>query len=825
MKLNTERKNIESYGMNINVDFSIDMNGKAFSVLSDGMYSEIIPTIVRELSSNAYDSHVAAGKADVPFNVSCPSAFDPYFAVQDFGTGLKYYRYEGKMRNEHEGESTIFIPGDIRKKINGINLIVLNDTETTNIGAVLYDNSTDETVIRIAGDWDEGQIIIEFDDTLVLYSTYFRSTKEQSNDYIGAFGLGSKTPLAYTDNFIVINRFDGTERIYNILTNEDGMPQINLMSSAETTEPNGLEVKIAVSPDDYKEFKEAIVGQLKYFAPQPTICNDSVIMPQPTYVGETFMIYEGLESKGTGYYSRSYACVGNNAYEIQNVQSDLFGNNLVLKFNVGEVMVTASREELKYDQETIKNIKNREAEAIEEYTAYVLDTIDTEDMVDYEKAEFLNKNCSVINLNSDRVKKLVGNPNYIYNKNVITIPISGWGDYSKISYDEYLDEEGNTQIRYNPSRYSSTTALSWSSYNRGSRKSQKLGGGMYIRPTQTMLVFIRDNSYSFLKKINYYMEEKVNGLHYDNIYVLDLFSDPSVSGIALEALRSLVDHTADFVYLSSIELPKNHFSYSPTDRNPTPIARLFDPKHHSFRTTKHWNDIYTPLTKIEKGAYIVETHRCTIQTSEKFGYKDIRFLEHYIEGGFEYDPDTVILALPRARYEKALSYGFKPVKKLIKKLRKKVKVPVDLMNCRALLDGLTGQDALDTLWNKLYYMSVLDLFNAFEDEKEYLDILDKDNPIRTLLRVRRIVQNRYYEKGSKFNSINNLMENMDISAEDLKPSTYLEDAIDKYTEMCDNVNESTVLLDGIRSYNMTDAKKEAFLQYINMLYNTGENIQ
>ena len=36
-----------------------------------------------------------------------------------------------------------------------------------------------------------------------VFLTLFESTKDQSNDSIGAFGLGSKTPLAYTDQFTI----------------------------------------------------------------------------------------------------------------------------------------------------------------------------------------------------------------------------------------------------------------------------------------------------------------------------------------------------------------------------------------------------------------------------------------------------------------------------------------------------------------------------------------------------------------------------------------------------------------------------------------------
>lgn len=68
--------------------FTIAATGKAFKILSDGLYSDKITAIIRELSCNAYDSHVAAGKPDMPFEIHLPTPDENWFSVTDFGTGI-----------------------------------------------------------------------------------------------------------------------------------------------------------------------------------------------------------------------------------------------------------------------------------------------------------------------------------------------------------------------------------------------------------------------------------------------------------------------------------------------------------------------------------------------------------------------------------------------------------------------------------------------------------------------------------------------------------------------------------------------------------------
>ncbi|NBX97262.1 hypothetical protein EB118_15605 [bacterium] len=67
--------------------FSISQTSKMFRILSDSLYSDKIQAVIRELSTNAYDSHVASGNKN-PFKITLPTAANPNFVVRDYGTGL-----------------------------------------------------------------------------------------------------------------------------------------------------------------------------------------------------------------------------------------------------------------------------------------------------------------------------------------------------------------------------------------------------------------------------------------------------------------------------------------------------------------------------------------------------------------------------------------------------------------------------------------------------------------------------------------------------------------------------------------------------------------
>lgn len=70
--------------------FSIKANGKAFKVLIDGLYSDKIKSIIRELWTNAYDAHVMADNVAQPFECHLPNAFEPFFSVRDYGISMTH---------------------------------------------------------------------------------------------------------------------------------------------------------------------------------------------------------------------------------------------------------------------------------------------------------------------------------------------------------------------------------------------------------------------------------------------------------------------------------------------------------------------------------------------------------------------------------------------------------------------------------------------------------------------------------------------------------------------------------------------------------------
>lgn len=316
-------KNVSSVG-----EFHIRNSAKAFNILSSGLYANKIRAIIRELSCNAVDSHTAAGKDNVAFEVHLPNILEPWFSVKDYGVGLSH------------------------------------------------------------------------DQVINMYTTYFESTKTNSNSFIGALGLGSKSPFSYTDNFTVNAIKDGTLNIYSAIINAEGVPSIVLMQSSPTKEINGVEIRFSVNERaDFSKFIAEAQEVFLYFKNKPKIFGcASWVFKEVQYKDKD--IVPGVHVKSYHHYTGngSVAVMGNIAYPINVPNREknlgdlgyLLDNNLEMHFGIGELDFQASREGLSYIPSTIESIKNKLEELNKTFVVYLKKEADLINNT-WERSDFLHE--------------------------------------------------------------------------------------------------------------------------------------------------------------------------------------------------------------------------------------------------------------------------------------------------------------------------------------------------------------------------------------------------------------------------------------------------
>jgi hypothetical protein len=196
-----------------------------------------------------------------------------------------------------------------------------------------------------------------------IYTTYFESTKESSNDVVGCLGLGSKSPFSYVNMFTVTSYLDGKQYVYSAFVNEMWVPSITLIDEDDTEEENGIKVQFAVKRDDFRQFAYKAAEVFRYFDDVPNFLGNQVTVNKRVYNEKN--LYWGMNKDERQ--RQSFAIMGNVAYPVNLDKVDLSSNekNLInnysidMFFSIGDLSVAASREGLSYNEKTTDAIVDR----------------------------------------------------------------------------------------------------------------------------------------------------------------------------------------------------------------------------------------------------------------------------------------------------------------------------------------------------------------------------------------------------------------------------------------------------------------------------------
>lgn len=204
---------------------------------------------------------------------------------------------------------------------------------------------------------------MDYNTVMSVFTTYGESTKTNSNDEVGGFGLGSKTAFCYNSGqpWTIEARKNGEKNIFLAVIGPDGVPTLNHVSSEPTTDHSGVTIRIPILQTDFP----ACVSQVEKFAPY---------FPEPLQVNnidtpleKVKYLFHGTnwglrDEKNNGYYlriDRPQIIMGNVPYDAGSLIGDypITNNRFDLFVNVGDVDIVPSRDALKNTPKTMDALR------------------------------------------------------------------------------------------------------------------------------------------------------------------------------------------------------------------------------------------------------------------------------------------------------------------------------------------------------------------------------------------------------------------------------------------------------------------------------------
>ena len=296
-----------------------------------------------------------------------------------------------------DAEDMRYVASLLRNNYSNTRLAVVREISANALDANLEAGSTRPIEIKLPTAMNPTFSVRDFggglsqEDVFGLYSKYGKSTKRDSNNYIGAFGIGKFAPLSYGDNFTCVSYHNGSKISYNVFVDESDDTKIVKLHEEPSTEPSGLSIEVAVSDDDRDEFREVVQKFFEFFSddemPKFIGAEDDFIPKREKVLESNNDSWFVLEEGRRDYYSRhqSHVIMGRVAYpldrdaiKVENFVEDsnhstksildnlLAMDGFYLRVPLGSVKLHHSREALEYNKSTQKKIVSSLLVAVKE---------------------------------------------------------------------------------------------------------------------------------------------------------------------------------------------------------------------------------------------------------------------------------------------------------------------------------------------------------------------------------------------------------------------------------------------------------------------------
>ena len=264
--------------------------------------------------------------------------------------------------------------GDAKKPI-----LVLFQHQST-IDNLSYISNINKIDIRISiRDYGSGLSHERFE---LIYKNIGSSTKRESNDFIGMFGIGRFSCLSVSPNVEITSYYNGTKTIYFMYKNGSAI-NIDKCLESSTNEPNGLEVSLKTNTT-IENIKEALYN-VQFF--DTVVVKSETSIPILQNIVEVFNARKNVSFKNFSFCNEvgketvaGYIRMGNVLYENPSRNYRFRTERMILTVPMGSVDIVPSREKLQLTKKTEQQLMDSMEAARKELTDYLNNTFEKEDI-------------------------------------------------------------------------------------------------------------------------------------------------------------------------------------------------------------------------------------------------------------------------------------------------------------------------------------------------------------------------------------------------------------------------------------------------------------
>lgn len=230
------------------------------------------------------------------------------------------------------------------------------------------------------------------------YGKYGASSKRESNEAIGAFGLGCKCALSLVSQFTIITVKDGIRLHCTFGLNDDGIAEVSVLRREKTEDSNGTEIIIPIPAENIRHFETRANDFFLTWDVGTVLVNNKAPKTLDSGAYETVGTLGWVGARKGGYNRSITAVMGGIAYKLElnyeniaevmgKFERSLSGADIVVNAPIGSLEILPNREKLLITPRTKQQLAKMVNELLTAFTEQMNDKISTsEDRMDAVKA-------------------------------------------------------------------------------------------------------------------------------------------------------------------------------------------------------------------------------------------------------------------------------------------------------------------------------------------------------------------------------------------------------------------------------------------------------
>lgn len=189
-----------------------------------------------------------------------------------------------------------------------------------------------------------------------IFTTYSATTKSSSDNQTGGFGLGAKTPFAYSNNFIIETIYNNIKYIYCAYINESENGALICLDKLNVNSISGTKIIIPIESKHLNVVSEYVEQVSRHWKIKPNIYFNNKLIDISYNISDLIFSYENIDIYQGNYNAKLFLLIDDIKYEFPFKDKIFKSCDIYISLSQKDIEIAANRDVVQINDFNINQV-------------------------------------------------------------------------------------------------------------------------------------------------------------------------------------------------------------------------------------------------------------------------------------------------------------------------------------------------------------------------------------------------------------------------------------------------------------------------------------